>query len=48
MVQLVWVKTIHNLLVFVISFGALMSMYSFVNKTEHLYLPEAPKATQDI
>ena len=41
-------KTIHNLVVFFISLGALMAMYSIVNKTENLYLPEAPKATQDI
>ena len=45
---MIWIKTLHNFVVLLLSLGALVACLSFVNKTETLYLPEAPKATQDI
>ena len=48
MVQLIWVKTAHNLIVFILSLSALIFSLQFVSKTQAIILPEAPKATQDL
>ena len=45
---MIWIKTAHNLIVFAISIGALISSLSFVNQANSIYLEEAPKATQDL
>ena len=45
---MIWIKTAHNLIVFVISIGALISSLSFVDQVNGIYLEEAPKATQDL
>ena len=48
MVQLIWVRSIQNALVFCLSLAAFISSLDFYNQTENVILPEAPKATQDL
>ena len=48
MVQLIWVKSFYNAVVLVISILALSFTLAFVTKTDKIFLPEAPKATQDL
>ena len=48
MVQLVWIKSSWNAIVWVISLVAFIQSIKFYNDTESVILPEAPKATQDL
>ena len=48
MVQLVWVKSFYNLIVFIVSIAALIFALRFVSQVNKIMLPEAPKATQDL
>ena len=48
MVQLVWVKSFYNIVVFLVSFLALIVALKFVHQTNAILVPEAPKATQDL
>ena len=48
MVQLVWIKSIWNAVVWIISLVAFIESLTFYNDTENVILPEAPKATQDL
>ena len=48
MVQLVWVKSFYNAVVFIVSLAALSFALKFVSQTDKILLPEAPKATQDL
>ena len=45
MVQLVWLKSIQNGVVFALSVVAFIVSMKFYNSTENVILPEAPKAT---
>ena len=48
MVQLIWIKTIQNIFIWVLSLSAFISSITFYNDTKSTILPEAPKATQDL
>ena len=48
MVQLVWIKSFYNCVVFIISVVALVYALKFVSQSNKVILPEAPKATQDL
>ena len=48
MVQLIWVKSFYNAVVFLVSVVALIFALRFVSQVNKIMLPEAPKATQDL
>jgi len=48
MVDFVWIKTVQNLVVFILSIVAFVFSMQFYNQTLTVSLPEAPKATQDL
>ena len=43
--QLIWIKTVQNVVVFIISLAAFGCSLKFYNSTVNVVVPEAPKAT---
>ena len=48
MIDFIWIKAAQNALVFVFSLIAFCFSIKFYNDTENVFLPAAPKATQDL
>ena len=48
MIDLIYIKSFYNAVVFFISVFALIFALNFVNEVNDTTLPEAPKATQDL
>ena len=45
MLDLIWIKTIQNVVVFLLSLTAFCLSLKFYNDTINVVVPEAPKAT---